>query len=281
MYAFPGHWQNDTHLQPSASSRCNQHQICSPLAELRETFGATFFGIGKSWIQIRGAQCLSSLKAIILIFAGAYSSSSAQSFKRPYARSLNTVTPATYDLDRRHLQQGLPHNTLAGQIQLAQGFHGRYPDDAFANHLVAALLGQTRDKIKAIPFAQRAVQRSNFALDYVVLLFRLYIDFRFHEQIAHYLRPCLHFLKIQPNSKCCWESITWISGNSRNVSGTCALRSSSSTASRIGGKRVGCYLCVQELQPKEQSKGITRQFQSPTCNATASPVGAGRVGELR
>ncbi len=101
---------------------------------------------------------------------------------------LSSVIPAAYDLDRRHLQQVLAHNSLSGQIQLAQNFHDRYPDDAFANSLMAALLGQTRDKIKAIPFAQRAVQRSNFVLDYVVLLFRLYIDFRFHEQIAQLLK---------------------------------------------------------------------------------------------
>ena len=101
---------------------------------------------------------------------------------------LSSNIAAAYDLDRRHLQQVLALNSLSGQIQLAQNFHDRYPDDLFANSLMAALLARTPDKVRAIPFAQRAVQRSNFVLDNVVLLFRLYIDFHFHEQIGQLLK---------------------------------------------------------------------------------------------
>lgn len=77
------------------------------------------------------------------------------------------------------------------QIKLADAFLARYPQDPYANFIRAAAQFSSDDNLASVPFAQVAVQNGNFEPEYVSLLLRIYLEYRFFEQIEKVLSVAL------------------------------------------------------------------------------------------
>ena len=99
---------------------------------------------------------------------------------------------------RLKIEAAMDENDPAARMKSADALLATYPQDPFASYIKAGIQFDSDDKLASIPFAQSAVQKSNFEPKYVALLLRIYFEFRFFEQIDHVLSVVERF----PHTSC-------------------------------------------------------------------------------
>ena len=96
-------------------------------------------------------------------------------------------------IERLQIEEEMQGKEPPAQIELANAFLKRYPQDPYANYVKAAAHFNANDKLTGIPFAQYAVQNGNCEPEYLSLLLRIYSEYRFFEQIEKVLVTAAKF----------------------------------------------------------------------------------------